>query len=85
MMAMKQRPALRPPVMAPKTQSAGGPAKPYQAPSRAGKRGVTFYLEPEKWKRLRKLSVDAEATIQDLMEEAVGMLLDEHRSDSSRS
>ena len=46
-----------------------------RASSRAGKRGVTFYLPEDEWKALRRLSVDADATLQDLMEEAVGLLL----------
>jgi hypothetical protein len=46
-----------------------------QVPSRAGKRGVTFYLPEDEWKHLRRLAVDADATIQELMEEATGLLL----------
>jgi hypothetical protein len=44
------------------------------APSRIGKRGVTFYLLVDEWKQLQWLSVDSGATIQKLMEEAVGLL-----------
>jgi hypothetical protein len=78
-MATRQRAALRPPVMTPPVSS-GGQARgtgnaSYQAPSRAGKRGVTFYLPEDEWKALRRLSVDADATLQDLMEEAVKTLL----------
>jgi hypothetical protein len=36
---------------------------------------VTFYLPEDEWKQLRWLSVDADATMQDLMEEAVKLLL----------
>jgi hypothetical protein len=72
-MANRQRVALRQPVMAPKA------AASYQSPSRAGKRGVTFYLPQDEWKRLRRLSVDVDAPIQDLMAEAVGLLFSKHR------
>jgi hypothetical protein len=36
---------------------------------------VTFYLPESEWKALRRLSIDVDATIQDLMEQAVGVLL----------
>jgi hypothetical protein len=78
MMTSKQRPALRAPVVAPKAAPATGGVSSYRAPSRAGKRGITFYLETPVWKQVRRLSVDADATIQDLMEEAVGLLLAKH-------
>jgi hypothetical protein len=44
------------------------------APSRVGKRGVTFYLEPSAFKELRALSVDEETTLQALMIEATNLL-----------
>ena len=78
-MATRQRAALRPPVMkAQPTAQARGAGASRQAPSRAGKRGVTFYLPENEWKALRRLSVDADATLQDLMEEAVGLLFKKH-------
>jgi hypothetical protein len=70
-MATRQRAAIKPPQAA----QAPRPAGPYQAPPRAGKRGVTFYLPEDEWKQLRRLSVDADATLQELREEAVGLLL----------
>jgi hypothetical protein len=60
------------------TAQARGAGGSRQAPSRAGKRGVTFYLPENEWKALRRLSVDADATLQDLMEEAVGLLFKKH-------
>jgi hypothetical protein len=46
-MATRQRAALRPLVMT--SQAVPAAQKTYQASSRAGKRGVTFYLPPEQW------------------------------------
>jgi hypothetical protein len=88
-MATRQRAALRPPVMTPPGSGPGGQARgagsSHQAPSRAGKRGVTFYLPEDKWKQLRRLSVDADATLQDLMEEAVGLLLSSRADNGSKA
>lgn len=72
-MATRQRAALRPPVMTAQPAAQAGGSR--QAPSRVGKRGVTFYLPEGEWKALRRLSVDDDATIQELMEEAVGLLV----------
>lgn len=43
-------------------------------PSRVGKKGVTFYLEPDAVKQLRTLSVNEDTTLQALMIEAANML-----------
>lgn len=45
-----------------------------QPPSRIGKKGVTFYLEPEAVRQLRTLSVNEDTTLQALMIEAANML-----------
>jgi hypothetical protein len=45
-----------------------------QPPSRIGKKGVTFYLEPDAVKQLRTLSIDEDTTLQALMIEAANML-----------
>jgi len=45
-----------------------------QPPSRIGKKGVTFYLEPSAMKQLRSIGVDEDATLQGLMIEAANML-----------
>jgi hypothetical protein len=73
-MPNRQRAALRSPVVAPPTQG-------YKTPSRAGKRGVTFYLPAEQWRQLRRLAVDTDATIQSLMEDAVALLLGPARNE----
>lgn len=44
------------------------------APSRVGKKGVTFYLEPTAVKQLRSISVNEDTTLQALMVEAANML-----------
>jgi hypothetical protein len=44
------------------------------APSRIGKKGVTFYLEPDAIKQLRTISFNEETTLQALMIEAANML-----------
>lgn len=76
-MASRSRAPLRAPVVAAKPTAA--PDKPYQPPSRAGKRGVTFYLEPETWKQLRMLSVTNDQPIGVLMEQAVQLLLNNEK------
>jgi hypothetical protein len=45
-----------------------------RAPSRVGKKGVTFYLEPDAVKQLRSIGLDEDHTLQALMIEAVNML-----------
>ncbi len=45
-----------------------------QAPSRVGKKGVTFYLKPDAIKQLRSLGLDEDNTLQGLMIEATNML-----------
>jgi hypothetical protein len=49
-------------------------AKSTQAPSRVGKKGVTFYLKPDAMKQLRSLGLDEDRTLQGLMIEASNML-----------
>ncbi len=44
------------------------------APSRMGKKGITFYLEPSAVKELRTISVEEETSLQALMIEAANML-----------
>lgn len=48
-------------------------------PSRVGKKGVTFYMEPSAVKQLRTLSVDEDTTLQALMIEAANMLFKSRR------
>jgi len=50
------------------------PPKSTQPPSRIGKKGVTFYLQPTAIKQLRSIAVDEEVSLQALMIEATNML-----------
>lgn len=43
-------------------------------PSRVGKKGVTFYLEPDAMKQLRSIGVEEDESLQGLMIEATNML-----------
>ena len=60
----------------PRTLSANNPTgvRAGLAPSRVGKKGVTFYLHPDAVKQLRTLSVNEDTTLQALMIEAANML-----------
>ena len=44
-------------------------------PSRIGKKGVTFYLEPDAIRQLRMIGIDEDTTLQALMVEAANLLL----------
>ena len=43
-------------------------------PSRIGKKGVTFYLEPDAIRQLRLIGIDEDTTLQALMVEAANLL-----------
>ena len=43
-------------------------------PSRIGKKGVTFYLQPDAVKELHSIGLEEDRTLQALMIEAVNML-----------
>ena len=45
-----------------------------RAPSRMGKKGVTFYLEPVAVRQLRGIGLDEDKSLQALMVEAANML-----------
>lgn len=49
------------------------------APSRIGKKGVTFYLQPGAMKQLRSIGVDEDASLQALMIEATNLLFKSRR------
>jgi len=49
-----------------------------RAPSREGKKAVTFYLPPAAWKQLKMLSVQRDRPVQDLMLDAVDLLFVQH-------
>lgn len=57
---------------------AGPAARPGVAPSRQGKKGVTFYLTTPGWKELRNLSMDESRSTADLMVEATNLLLEKY-------
>ena len=52
--------------------------RPGVAPSRQGKKGVTFYLTTPGWKELRNLSMDEDRSTADLMVEATNLLLEKY-------
>jgi antitoxin-like ribbon-helix-helix protein len=54
-----------------------------RSPSRAGRRGITFYVEPELWKQLRRLSLEIDKTLSELMEESAALLLEKHAAKRS--
>ena len=60
--------------MARSSSATNATARSGVAPSRIGKKGVTFYLEPDAIKQLRTISVNEETTLQALMIEAANML-----------
>ena len=77
-------PAALPPPASAKTAIADAlpepdsPARPGVAPSRQGKKGVTFYLTTPGWKELRNLSMDESRSTADLMVEATNLLLEKY-------
>lgn len=60
------------------TPPAPAPAAPGRAPSRQGKRGVAFWLDPAAFRQLQRLSFEGERPIQSLMEESVDLLFAKH-------
>ncbi len=68
-------PALQPPVNEAPAQA---PAVPSRPASRAGKRSVMYWLDPNAFRNLQLLSVDEDRTIQSLMEEAYDLLMRHH-------
>jgi len=73
-MATRQRAALKPPVMTAQPAAQAGTSR--QAPSRAGKRGVTFYLDEPAWKAMQVRAINDDTTIQEFMERIVMAALD---------
>jgi hypothetical protein len=54
------------------------PVEPARPPSRAGKRNVTGYFQPEVARQLRQLALDRDVTIQMLLGEALNDLFAKH-------
>jgi hypothetical protein len=50
-----------------------------RAPSRIGKKGVTFYLKPDAMKQLRTIAIEEESSLQSLMLEAANLLFKSRR------
>ena len=50
-----------------------------RAPSRAGKRAVTFYVSPEAFRQVAVLAATQDRSVQDLMVEATDLLFQQHR------
>ncbi|MGC8553642.1 MAG: ribbon-helix-helix domain-containing protein [Phycisphaerae bacterium] len=54
--------------------------KPYFAATRVGMKRLTVVVEPEEHRRVKRLSVDTDRSIEDLMREALADLLSKHRA-----
>ena len=54
------------------------PGTPERAPSRRGRRAVTFYTTPEAHRQLRMLSVELDRPVQALATEALNALFARH-------
>ena len=74
------------PPIAPIVESAPVPVpdraegKRYHAATRAGMKRVTVVVEPEEHRRVKRLSADADRSIEDLMREALADLLAKHNA-----
>lgn len=53
-------------------------SRPARAPSRVGKRAVTFYVSPEAFRQLAVLAATTDRSVQDLMAEATDLLFQQH-------
>jgi hypothetical protein len=53
------------------------PSKPQ--PSRTGKKSVSVYLPPEKWRELKILAATTDTTIDALLRRGVDLVLAEHK------
>ena len=52
---------------------------PGRTMSRAGKKGIVIYVEPEMARSLKRIAVDEDTTLQALGLEALGKLIDQRR------
>ena len=84
--SMKAVGAQTPPPAAPIVEATPTPApdraegKRYHAATRAGMKRVTVVVEPEEHRRVKRLSADADRSIEDLMREALADLLAKHNA-----
>src|SRR4051812_36961435 len=74
-----------PPAPPPETAEGAPPKGPAVAPSRAGKKAVTFYLPRERWLALRTASLRTGRPTHELMAEATEWLLDKYREGEGAS
>jgi hypothetical protein len=63
-----------PPAPARPPERAGQQPKPYYAATRQGMKRITVAVSPEEHKRLKRLAVDIDRSIEDLMREALADL-----------
>jgi len=54
--------------------------RPYYASTRVGMKRLTVVVEPEEHRRVKRLSVDTDRSIEDLMREALADLLRKHKA-----
>ena len=79
-MAARQRPAMSfpkptaPAVREPERPPGGAIAE--RSPSRAGRKAITFYVEPDVWERTRVLAIRQKRTTQAMLEELVTRYLE---------
>ena len=64
----------RPTEPAAATASRPDATKPTRAPSREGKKVVTFYVRPQTWRELHNIALDEGTSIQGLMHQALDLL-----------
>lgn len=77
--AVPMREAIPKPVRQAKAQQEGdSERKPFFAATREGLKRITVAVAPEEHKRLKRLSVDAGRSIEDLMREAIADLFAKH-------
>lgn len=77
------KPAAEPEVSTPATSQQVGegvPASGYRAKTREGMKRLTVVVQPEEHRRIKRLSVDTDRSIEDLMREALSALLQRHHA-----
>jgi hypothetical protein len=64
----------RDPAPVPPPPAPAAPAAQARPPSRAGRKGVAFWVDPDAGRQLRVLAATEDRTVQSLMEEALDLL-----------
>lgn len=67
------------PVPAQEPRGDGTPASGYRAKTREGMKRLTVVVQPEEHRRIKRLSVDTDRSIESLMREALASLLERHK------